>query len=98
VIVFCIIAAMGIDQLRKVDLHQQGNLFTLAAGLTMGLLPILVPGLYSKFPFYAQMILNNGVAAGTITAVLLNMAFLHSGEQQAPVAAGEGVPTDVSPA
>jgi uracil-xanthine permease len=98
VIVFCIIAAMGIDQLRKVDLHQQGNLFTLAAGLTMGLLPILVPGLYSKFPFYAQMILNNGVAAGTITAVLLNMAFLHSVQHQAPAAAGEGVPADVSPA
>ena len=44
VIVFCIIAVMGIDQLRKVDLHDHGNLFTLAAGLTMGLLPILVHG------------------------------------------------------
>jgi xanthine/uracil permease len=43
-IVFCIIAVMGIDVLRKVDLREHGNLFTLAAALALGLLPILVPG------------------------------------------------------
>ena len=94
VIVFCIIAAMGIDQLRKVDLHDHGNLFTLAAGLTMGLLPILVPGIYSKFPFYLSMILGNGLAAGTITAVLLNVAFQHTGRDREAAAA----PADASPA
>ncbi|MDB5656136.1 MAG: xanthine/uracil/vitamin permease [Tardiphaga sp.] len=99
VIVFCIIAVMGIDQLRKVDLHQHGNLFTLAAGLTMGLLPILVNGIYSKFPFYVQMVLGNGLAAGTITAVLLNIAFNHTGPSQAPEPAASPVTTaDVSPA
>ena len=70
---------MGIDQLRKVDLHDHGNLFTLAAGLAMGLLPILVNGIYSKFPFYVQMILGNGLAAGTIAAVLINIVFNHVG-------------------
>jgi uracil-xanthine permease len=89
VIVFCIIAAMGIDQLRKVDLRDHGNLFTLSAGLTMGLLPILVPGIYSKFPFYLQMILGNGLAAGTITAVLLNIAFLHTGQHGEAAAVGD---------
>ena len=49
-IVFAIIGAMGIDMLRKVDLREHGNMFTLAGALTMGLLPILVPGLYSRFP------------------------------------------------
>ena len=94
VIVFCIIAAMGIDMLRKVDLREHGNLFTLAGGLTMGLLPILVPGLYSKFPFYLQMVLGNGLAAGTITAVILNVAFQHAAVQPA---IGEPAPaTDVS--
>jgi uracil-xanthine permease len=89
VIVFCIIAVMGIDQLRKVDLHDHGNLFTLAAGLTMGLLPILVTGIYSKFPFYVQMVLGNGLAAGTITAVLLNIAFQHLGARKEPAVAAE---------
>jgi uracil-xanthine permease len=99
VIVFCIIAVMGIDQLRKVDLHDHGNLFTLAAGLTMGLLPILVTGIYSKFPFYVQMILGNGLAAGTITAVLLNIAFQHLGARKEPAEAVEPVSSaNVSPA
>jgi xanthine/uracil permease len=77
VIVFCVIAAMGIDILRKTDLGEHGNLFTLAAALAMGLLPILVPGLYSKFPQSAQLILGNGLAAGTLTAVLFNIVFHH---------------------
>jgi xanthine/uracil permease len=55
--------------------------FTLAAALAMGLLPILVPGLYSKFPANAQLILGNGLAMGTITAVLLNILFHHVGRQ-----------------
>ena len=75
VIVFCVIAAIGVDMLRKVDLREHGNLFTLASGLALGLLPILVPGLYAKFPAAAQTILGNGLAAGTIAAVLVNLLF-----------------------
>jgi uracil-xanthine permease len=77
IIVFCVIAVMGVDMLRKTDLGEQGNLFTLAAALAMGLLPILVPGLYSKFPQSAQLVLGNGLAAGTLTAVLFNIIFHH---------------------
>ncbi|MEW6639738.1 MAG: solute carrier family 23 protein [Pseudomonadota bacterium] len=99
VIVFCIIAVMGIDQLRKVDLRDHGNLFTLAAGLAMGLMPILVNGIYSKFPFYVQMVLGNGLAAGTITAVLLNIAFnLSRTAQPTPVATDAAAPADASAA
>lgn len=79
VIVFCVIATMGIDMLRKVDLGEHGNLFTLAAGIAMGLLPIMIPGLYSKFPSAVGMIMGNGLAAGTLTAVILNIAFHHLG-------------------
>ncbi len=93
VIVFCIIAAMGIDMLRKVDLGDTGNLFTLAAGIAMGLLPILVPNIYSQFPHAVQMVLGNGLAAGTITAVLTNIAFHHLGGQ-----ADDDVPTGIAAA
>jgi uracil-xanthine permease len=91
VIVFCIIGAIGIDMLRKVDLREHGNVFTLATALAMGLLPILIPGFYSKFPANAQILLGNGLAMGTVTAVLLNILFHHLGKPrvEAPGAAEE---------
>lgn len=83
VVVFCIIGTMGIDMLHKVDLREHGNVFTLAGALAMGLLSILVPGLYSGFPANAQIILGNGLAMGTVTAVLLNVIFHHLGRHRA---------------
>ena len=82
-VVFAIIGTIGIDMLRKVDLHERGNMFILAAALTMGLLPIVVPGLYSKFPATLQLVLANGLAMGALTAILLNILFHHVGRAQA---------------
>jgi uracil-xanthine permease len=82
-VVFAIIGTMGIDMLRKVDLHERGNMFVLAGALTMGLLPIVVPGLYSRFPDMLQLVLGNGLAMGSITAVLLNVFFNRAPETSA---------------
>jgi uracil-xanthine permease len=79
VIVFSIIGVIGIDLLRRVDLREHGATFTLASALAMGLLPILVPGIYSGFPQALQLVLGNGLAMGTITAVLANILFQHVG-------------------
>lgn len=79
VVVFAIICGMGIDILRRVDLHAPGNLYTVAAALAVGLLPILVPGMYGRFPATLQIILGNGLAMGTIAAVLFNIVFHHLG-------------------
>lgn len=89
-IVFAIIGTMGVDMLRRVDLRQHANMFILAAGLTMGLLPIVVPGLYSKFPPNAQILLGNGLAMGVITTILMNILFHHVGAPRAPKDAGRG--------
>ena len=46
----------------------------------IGLLPILVPGLYGRFPRpMLQIILGNGLAMGTLAAVLANILFNHLG-------------------
>ena len=76
-VVFAIIGTIGIDILRKVDLHERSNMFVLAGAMTMGLLPILVPGLYVKFPPTLQLVLGNGLAMGAITAIVLNIVFHH---------------------
>jgi xanthine/uracil permease len=97
IIVFCVIAVMGVDMLRKTDLSEHGNLFTLAAALVMGLLPILVPGFYSKFPQSAQLILGNGLAAGTLTAVLFNIIFHHVRMPRRDAASAVNVAADPPP-
>ncbi len=78
-VVFAIIGTIGIDMLRKADLHERSNMFVLAGALAMGLLPILVPGFYSGFPKALQPVLGNGLAMGALTAVLLNILFNHLG-------------------
>ncbi|MEG0923259.1 MAG: solute carrier family 23 protein, partial [Comamonas sp.] len=85
VIIFAVIGTIGIDMLRKVDLQQRSNMYVLAGALTMGLLPILVPGFYSQFPKGLQPILANGLAMGSITAVVLNLIF--NGVQAEPALA-----------
>lgn len=89
VMVFAIIGTIGIDILRRVDLHSRSNMYVLAGALTMGLLPILVPGFYSQAPAALQPILGNGLAMGSITAVVLNLVFNGAGEtpqERAPAA------------
>lgn len=75
VIVFAIIGVIGVNLLGRADLREHGAMYTLASGLAMGLLPILVPGLYSEFPQWSQMVLANGLAMGTLTAAAVNALF-----------------------
>ncbi|GAA0582098.1 uracil-xanthine permease family protein [Halomonas salifodinae] len=96
VIVFAIIGVMGINILRKVDFDQNGNMFTLAAALAMGILPIVVPGFYSAFPQHLQIVLGNGLAMGTLTAVLVNILFHHLGTSRQPRNGGAAAPLDAS--
>lgn len=94
-IVFAIIGVMGINMIKTANLHDRANMYTLAAALTMGLLPILTPGIFGPFavalaeslgwPLIArfQVILNNGLMMGTLTAVLCNIIFNHIGNREA---------------
>ncbi|WP_206995275.1 uracil-xanthine permease family protein [Trinickia mobilis] len=76
-IVFSIIGVMGISLLRDIDLRSRANMYTLASAMTMGFLPIVVPGIYARFPANLQIVLNNGLAMGALTAVLVNIVFHH---------------------
>lgn len=82
-IVFCIVGTMGIDMLRKVDLRDHANMYIVAVALAVGLLPILVPGIYGSVPANVRILVGNGVAMGAIAAALMNFLFFHTGLRRA---------------
>ncbi|MCO4865464.1 purine/pyrimidine permease [Cupriavidus sp. WGlv3] len=87
-VVFCIVGTMGIDMLRKVDLRDHANMYVVAVALAVGLLPILVPGIYGGLPANLRILVGNGVAMGAITAALLNFLFFHTGLRTATADTG----------
>jgi NCS2 family nucleobase:cation symporter-2 len=43
--------------------------------LALGLIPVASPDFYSGFPPGFQIVLNSGITAGSIAAIILNVAF-----------------------
>ncbi|MEV4194095.1 uracil-xanthine permease family protein, partial [Streptomyces toxytricini] len=67
-VVYAVIAVMGVEMLRRADLSGTGSgTLTAALALAAGLLPLLTPDLYAGFPSWARTILGSGVVAGTVT-------------------------------
>ncbi|NHV32281.1 uracil-xanthine permease family protein [Burkholderia sp. D-99] len=97
-VVFAMIGVMGIRLLAGVDLHTRANQYTLAAALVVGLAPILVPNLYRHFGTPVQIVLGNGMAAGTLAAIATQLAFAafarFSGQASAAVVAASSPSRD----
>lgn len=76
-VVFGVITVLGIQMLGRSDLDKHTSTFVCAVALALGLLPILVPGVYGGFPPNVRILLESGVAVGTFAAVVLNILFHH---------------------
>ena len=65
------------------DLVGRKKMFTLSIllmavpTLAIGLLPILIPGVYGNFPPNVRLLLGNGVAMGALSAAVMNLIFYH---------------------
>ncbi|WP_017690843.1 nucleobase:cation symporter-2 family protein [Paenibacillus sp. PAMC 26794] len=82
----------------QVDLNRHENLFVIACSLGMGLGVTVVPELFAGAPAWAQIMLGNGIIAGSFTAIFMNLLFNGLGtketaatmaEQQADAILGE---------
>ncbi|MFG2623037.1 uracil-xanthine permease family protein [Streptomyces sp. NPDC048507] len=76
-VVFAVITVLGVQMLGRCDLDRHTNTFVCAVALALGLLPILVPGVYAGFPPNLRILLESGVAVGAFTAAVLNLLFHH---------------------
>ncbi|MCL6662913.1 MULTISPECIES: nucleobase:cation symporter-2 family protein [Paenibacillus] len=82
----------------QVDLNRHENLFVIACSVGMGLGVTVVPELFAGAPAWAQIMLGNGIIAGSFTAIFMNLLFNGLGtketatkmaEQQADAILGE---------
>ncbi|MBU7600819.1 uracil-xanthine permease family protein [Streptomyces sp. P38-E01] len=76
-VVFAVITVLGVQMLARCDLSQHTNTFICAVALALGLLPILIPGVYQGFPPNVRILLESGVAVGAFVAAVLNILFHH---------------------
>ena len=78
---FGMVAASGIRTLSKISFEGNFNLMIVAVSVGIGLIPLGVPGFYNKFPDWLQIILNSGITAGSVTAILLNLILNELGDR-----------------
>lgn len=76
-VVFAVVTVLGIQTLGRSDLDRHTSTFICAVALALGLLPILVPGVYGHFPPSVRILLESGVAVGAFVAAVLNILFHH---------------------
>lgn len=72
---FGTVAAIGIRTLSRVDFDRNANLVIVAVSLAVGLIPVAFPTFYSAFPPGVQIVLNSGITAGSLAAIILNVTF-----------------------
>ncbi|MFI2764686.1 uracil-xanthine permease family protein [Streptomyces echinatus] len=84
--VFAVITVLGVQMLGRARLEDHTATLTCAVALALGLLPVLVPGVYAGFPSGVRILLESGVAVGALTAAVLNVVFHHLGRRTATAA------------
>ena len=61
--------------LSKVDLHSQENLLIIACACGLGLGVSVVPEMFQNLPSGLRILTENGIVAGGLTAIALNLIF-----------------------
>ncbi|MCL1632504.1 purine permease [Sporolactobacillus sp. CPB3-1] len=72
---FGMVIASGVRMLGKVDFARQDNLLIVACSIGVGLGVTVQPALFAKLPSLVQILTNNGIVAGSLTALILNIVF-----------------------
>lgn len=74
-VLFGSVAVSGIRTLSRESFDSPVSVTIVAASLGIGLIPVALPGFYADFPSPVQTIMDSGISAGTLAAILLNLLF-----------------------
>ncbi|MCX4745294.1 purine permease [Kitasatospora sp. NBC_01287] len=83
IVLFGTVAASGIKTLGEAGLESGSNVILVSVSLGIGIVPIAVPDFYDAFPPAVRTLLQSGISAGCVAAVLLNLLFHHLGARPA---------------
>lgn len=72
---FGMVVSQGIKMLSSVIANSPENSMIIACSVGMGLGVTVVPELFSHFPNSVQILTSNGIVAGSVTAITLNILF-----------------------
>ena len=75
VAMFGMVVAAGIKMLSQVDLSSQENLLIIACSCGIGLGVSVVPEMFANLPDTLKILTENGIVAGGVTAIGLNLLF-----------------------
>lgn len=75
VAMFGMVVAYGIKMLSQVNFDSQENLLIIACSVGMGLGVTAVPELFAQMPSGIRILTDNGIVAGSVTAIGLNVFF-----------------------
>ncbi|MGW2425490.1 nucleobase:cation symporter-2 family protein [Streptomyces sp. NPDC001709] len=89
-VMFGTVAASGLRTLARVDFKGNNNLTVVAVSVAIGMLPVGVPTVYEKFPDWFQTVMNSGISAGCVSAIVLNLLFNHLPGKAGSGAVAEG--------
>lgn len=72
---FGMVVSQGIKMLGDVISNSPANSMIVACSVGMGLGVTVVPELFAQFPSSVQILTSNGIVAGSVTAIALNILF-----------------------
>lgn len=72
---FGMVAVTGIKILSTVDFNHKGNMLIIACSIAIGISIKVSPTLYDQLPYLLKFILQDGIVAGSLVAIFLNLFF-----------------------
>lgn len=70
---FGMIIASGIRALGKVSFEGNYNLMIVAVSISVGMITLVYPSFFARFPEWAQTVMHSGITLGSLVAVLMNV-------------------------
>ncbi|GAB2679669.1 nucleobase:cation symporter-2 family protein [Nocardia goodfellowii] len=75
IVLFGSVAASGIRTLSRVDYEDNLNMVIVAVSVAIGVIPIAAPDFWHAFPKSIAVVLESGISATAVVAIVLNVVF-----------------------